>query len=517
MQLCNALLIAALMFSACWTPAMAQEKRGLTADAGKVCPRCGYLVENGWSFCAACGWDLRVLVGSEAASRLKAVGASVVGLVVTRKATSIRGMVPNKVLEKLYAYNVFTRPGQTRQYATAFPFLKPGLFITRARSLERAESLEVRTYNNRLLPAQVLGYDILTGIGVIKAEVPGATLPEVSDRAPRESDLTWAICFPITGDWVKMEYLPEAFHRGRISFVGREGIGLMAFGDLVRTDHTLERGCFGGPIFDAYGATVGLVVDSTEPGITYALPIASLKRTVEVLAEGKQPEYPFFGIGLVAPDDRRKAKFNLPMDCNQPLIAYVTPNSPSQEAGILPGDLLSAVGGEQVTSVAAAGSKLLESVPLGQAIELVLQRKGKQISVSVVPIRRPARVMMAPSDELEESLEANLEEITTGLTSQQGLRIARLARGGRGEKEGYRVGDSIIAVYGKPVRHREIFDEIVEATNVHLFGEKVDSAKEAPQFSTYVMPLGIRSAEKGERMEKIYMNLFPDVYTAPTY
>ncbi|MCI0655878.1 MAG: PDZ domain-containing protein [Acidobacteria bacterium] len=497
---------------------MAQETppaRGNSANS-KLCPRCGYRYDSDWHYCPACGWDLKVLAGAQGAEKLQSIGASVVGLILVKEPPSPQEILPPKLYRQTLRYWASYHMGREKAFATAFPFLKPGIFVTTARALEGVEVVDVRTFRNQMLPAQILGYDIPSGIGVVQADVPGSVPLTPSLKTPRDSDLSWAICFPVVLGGGKVEYLPESFHRGRVSAAGLEGTNLVAFESLLRTDHTLEEGCDGGSLLDQYGAAAGMVLDDPDPGINYALPVADLKAVVEVLSEKKRPQRPFFGMGLVTPDDRRRAKFQLPAETTLPLVAYLIPGSPAEIAGVQAGDLLSAVAGEKVLSVAGAGARLLKAKPEGGSISLTVQRQGKDASLAVTPVLRPLRVLLSPSDEFQETLQANLAQVNTGSTSQQGLRITDLIRGGRGEKDGYHDGDLIVTVNGKGVRKPQTFDDIVRESNTHIFPRKNAASDDKPHRSTYQIVLGIRTAQ-GEKDERVYLNFFPDVLTAPVY
>ncbi|HEU5182639.1 MAG TPA: PDZ domain-containing protein [Candidatus Polarisedimenticolia bacterium] len=508
------LVVAALLAVGASAALPDQGPAGVASET--VCPRCGYRSQAGWRHCAACGWDLRVLAGAEGAARLQKVGASVVGLILVKEPPSIEEAFPPQLVRQ-FSSGFLARylPRRTKRFATAFPYSRPGLYVTSARALEWVEVADVRTYNNRIVSAQILGYDLPSGIGVLQANVPDALPLAASELVPGELDPAWAICYPVAVGDGTVDYLPEAFHRGRISAVEQDGTNLIAFEHLLRTDHTLEEGCQGGPLLDAYGAAAGMVLSSPDPGINFAVPAADLKGMVELLAEKKKAERPYFGVGLVKMDERRRARFDLPPDTMLPVVSYLVPGSPAEKAGVQPGDLLGGVGSEAVHSVAGAGSLLLRSVP-GTAVSLKLMRRGKEMTLAVNPTPRPAKILLAPADEIQEGLQANLVEVDTGSTSQQGLRFQNLVRGGRGEKEGFHEGDLLISVDGKGVRHLETLNQIVRGGNVHIFGEK-SAAAGPPRLATYAMQLSVKTAEKGEKEERYYWNLFPDVLSAPVY
>jgi S1-C subfamily serine protease len=479
------------------------------------CPRCGYRVEPDWHYCMACGWNLRVLTGAAAAARLQKIGASVIGLILVKEPPSLDEILPPNLLKYSSSYAFAYRPGKNKFFATAFPFLKPGIFVTSARALEWVELGDMRTYNNRQGPIEILGYDLPSGIGVVKADVPDA-VPLKPSASVRELDTTWAICFPVSQTGRRVEYLPESFHRGRVSSTGQQGTHLVAFENLLRTDHTIEDGCLGGLIVDPYGDAAGVILHTPDPGIVYAMPVADMTALVEVLSQRKKLDRPYFGIGLTLPDERRRARFQLPEGSTMPVVAYLVPGSPAEKAGLLPGDVLTAVGSEKVSSLAGAGARLLTASPGGPPVTLTVSRAAKELQLSIAPAHRPRRIMLSPADEMEETLQANLVEVFAGPTSQQGLRLANLVRGGRGEKRGYFDGDLITEVYGKGVRRRETFDRIVRERNSHIFADT--SSEEGPaRLSTYSIWMKMRDAKSGDKVDSSYLNLFPDVLTAPVY
>jgi S1-C subfamily serine protease len=419
---------------------------------------------------------------------------------------------------RLYAmarrYYSSYQPGMQKTMATAFPFLQPGLYVTTARALEHGEYADVRTYNNRSYKAEILGYDIASGIGVLKAEIPGTAPLSPPEGPASASESVWVVCYPVDVTDRMIRYLPQSLHRGRLTAIQQTGTGLVSFEGLLRSDHTIPNGCTGGPLVDMRGGTAGLVLGSPDPGLTYSLPLTGLAQVVEAISKKEPPRRPYFGFSLITPDDRQKARFGFSELPAQPLLSYLIPGSPAEKAGLLPGDLLVAVGGQKVATVAEAGGRLLGAAPGGAAVPLTVSRGGKEIQVPVAPVQRPRRILLSPVDELRESLEADIKEVTTGATSRQGLVVMDLVPGGRGEDGGYKSGDIIISVYGRGVRRIEDFNEIVRAQNEHVFGGKKSEATST--YSLYALQMEVR-AEGKEKESRSYVNLFPDILAPPVY
>ena len=469
------------------TPATVGHSAGARA---LTCPRCGYRCDPGWHYCAACGWNLTTLVGEAEETRLQAIARASIGVIVG---------------------------GRRNRFATAFPFGGPGLLVTNARFLIGADesSLRVRTFNNREYPASIVGYDLPSGVGVVKAEIPGVPAFEIPPVPPAPPEPSWAICYPIAFEDDVVHYLPVSLHRGRLTATGQSGTFFVSFENLLRTDHAIEDGCSGGPLVDSRGRIAGMILGSPDDGITYALPLEGLQSIVASLSLRQRPKRPFFGMALVTPDERRRAKFGIDSVAVQPMVAYLVPGSPAVQAGLQPGDLLLAVGTDKIATVWEAGKRLLAAEPGGPGVALTLSSRGSERRVTVKPVSRPERVLLDPIDELQETLEANLKEVAAGPGAQQGLVVTDLVRGGRGEKDHFKNGDIITAVDKKSVKSFEAFDEAIRAKFKEIF------AAEGPTgdrrfASSYVVTLEVRK-EGQEKVTRDYINLFPDFLAPPVY
>jgi len=167
--------------------------------------------------------------------------------------------------------------------------------------------------------------------------------------------------------------------------------------------------------------------------------------------------------------------------------------------------------------------------PGAPGVPLTLRRGGGEQKVAIQPIERPERVLLDPIDELQETLEANLKEVSTGPGAQQGLLVADLVRGGRGEKDHFKNGDLIVSVepvlslyatdarsagVKKSVRTFQAFDEIIRSQFKTLFSPDVSRDR---QFgSSYIVYLEVR-AEGQEKVTREYINMFPDFLAPPVY
>lgn len=455
-----------------------------------LCARCGYRGDAGWNYCLACGWDLRILTDAAEEERLQAIARATVGVTVG---------------------------GKRNLYATAFAYGDSGHYLTNARVLVGADTglLRVRTYNNLEHRASIVGYDLPTGLGVIKVDQPKTPGLEVAPAAPAPPDAAWAVCYPIVLEGDVVRHLPVSLHRGRLTGTGQAGTEFVTFENLLRTDHAIESGCTGGPLVDARGRVAGMILGSPEDGIAFATPIEGVGEIVTPLVAAREvPARPYFGIGLVLSDERRRIRFGLDSQASRPMVGYVIPDSPAARAGVRAGDLLLAVDGDPIDAIPGAGRRFLAAKPDGPGVRLTVRRAGGDQEIVVAPVKRPGRVLLEPFEEIQEALQANIKEVTEGPGAQRGLTIVDLVRGGRGEKSLYRNGDIILSVNEKSVKTAQQFNTIIRGIYEKRFGESRPGLRRFP--SSYVVDLEIRTAA-GKRVTREYMNLFPDILAPPVY
>ena len=459
------------------------------------CPRCGYMCDPGWHYCLHCGWDLARLIGQAEEQQLQEIARA-----------SMR----------------VTVGGRPNRHGSAFPY-SGGFMVTNARHLVGAAEDRIRlgTWDNHEFVATIVGIDLPSGLAVLKPDrAPLAVGIPLAPASPDPPASTWAVCYPVVHEGDVVRLIPVSLHRGRLTATGQSGRNYVSYEDLVRTDHAIEDGCSGGPLIDSAGRLAGMILGKTEDGLTYALPVERLKPVLDSLVKGERPRWPYFGMGLVAPDERRRKKFGLDAATDHPVVGYLITGSPAAKAGVLPGDTVTAVGGKPVKSVWDAGSLLLDSKPGGAAVQLAIRRAGADKTLDIAPIERPARVVLEPFDELEESLEANLRPMAADGGKGHGLVVRDLVRGGRGEtglfqETGlYHDGDVILSIGNKSVDTAEEMNRVVRTLFPEIYG---DSPRQDRRFaSSFATRIEVRPEGK-EKETREYLNLFPDVLAPPVY
>lgn len=262
-----------------------------------------------------------------------------------------------------------------------------GYILTNHHVVEAADQIEVALADGRKAKAHVVGSDPETDLAVIKIDLPGK-LPAITFGQPEQAhvgDVVLAIGNPFgVGQTVTM---------GIISALKRNHLGLNTFENFIQTDAAINPGNSGGALVDANGNLLGINSAIYSPnggslGIGFAIPASIAKKTMEQIIQHGSVTRGWIGTGVQELTPELAESFRLG-DTQGVLITEVIRNSPAEQAGIRPGDILVSIDGTPITDWNA----MLETVanlPPGKVVTVVLMRNGAESSAQVKIGKRPA-------------------------------------------------------------------------------------------------------------------------------
>jgi S1-C subfamily serine protease len=250
-----------------------------------------------------------------------------------------------------------------------------GLVLTIGYLILEAETIELSTADGTSFPATVVGYDATTGFGLLRSLRPLPIAPvrmgESSSLATRERVLIVgfdgvapAVVVSrrqFVGYW---EYLlDEAIYTAPVT-VNWSGAALL--------DHEGKLLGIGSlSVNDALGA------DSQVPGNLF-VPIDLLKPLLtDLVARGKSSARPRPWIGV----QTQEVHGNV-------IVTRVSPDSPADAAAMRPGDVIVALGGENVTGQADFYTRLWAHGAAGVEVPLDVLRAGKIQRITVTSADR---------------------------------------------------------------------------------------------------------------------------------
>ncbi len=272
-----------------------------------------------------------------------------------------------------------------------------GHILTNYHVVERAQLIRVTLFTGDEYSAQLVGYDALTDIAVLRIDAPADQLFPVSwgdSSRLRVGQRIYAIGNPFG--------LERTMTTGIISSLNRtlpsRNHRLMR--SIIQIDAALNQGNSGGPLFDTRGRLVGMntaIASSTgeNTGVGFAIPVNTIARVVPQLIErGK----------VIRPDTGITYMVQTP---NGPAVVAVAPGSPAERAGLRGfrivrrqtkrgpfvveesridrdhADIVVAVDGKPVSTVDDFVSEIETKQP-GQPVLLQILRDGQVVSVSLL-------------------------------------------------------------------------------------------------------------------------------------
>ncbi len=144
---------------------------------------------------------------------------------------------------------------------------------------------------------------------------------------------------------------------------------------IIQTDVTMYPGFSGGPLLGADGAVQGMNTSGFAGGISVALPVATIRKSVSTLLADGKIQTGYIGIGVQTALLPEAVAASLGQEAGL-LIVSVKADSPAAEAGMLVGDILTALDNELVEDVDELLT-LLMSATVGSAVKTSFVRGGE--------------------------------------------------------------------------------------------------------------------------------------------
>lgn len=271
-----------------------------------------------------------------------------------------------------------------------------GYVITNNHVIERANKITVTLDDSSQVEAELVGADALSDLAVLR--IPGSGHPYLSlnDGAP-----------PRVGEWViaigNALDLPggPTVTVGVVSALGRTisaGGGSELY-DLVQTDTVINPGNSGGPLINVSGELVGIntVVlrggsrtGTPIEGIGFAINMETARLVSEQLIREGQVKWAWLGVLLADLTPEVAAEFGLPIR-EGVIIRHVVEGSPAFDAGIVPGDIVMSMGGQETPAVVDLLRLLRTEFRVGEEVEAEIFSNGSRRTVQMLMGERPSQ------------------------------------------------------------------------------------------------------------------------------
>jgi serine protease Do len=264
-----------------------------------------------------------------------------------------------------------------------------GLILTIGYLILEADSIQVRTHDNRVIPARAVGYDLATGFGLIRPLLPLRGVQAVALGSARETAMRTPL-IAATGGEDGGVALTQLLSTRAFSGYWEYHIESALFTGPPLRNHS------GAPLFNARGELLGIgslfvgdaLGDSRGVPGNMFVPVDLLKpilSEMEQTGSTRVSRRPWLGLSSTEQGGRVQ-------------IIRVAREGPAQAAGLAPGDVVLAVDGEKVSTLEGFYKKLWSRPdPEGEVALTVLHgAEIRQVTIKAVDrmktMRRPAGI-----------------------------------------------------------------------------------------------------------------------------
>jgi S1-C subfamily serine protease len=305
-----------------------------------------------------------------------------------RARDSVAYISTSELVRDFWSRNVMEVPRGT---GSGFIWDEAGHVVTNHHVVSDASRATVRLADGQDYPARLVGYSVQHDIAVLRIDLDFKRphpVPIGTSRDLKVGQKVFAIGNPFGLDWTLTTGIVSALDRSQPSEDGRSVIE-----HLIQTDAAINPGNSGGPLLDSAGRLIGINVSIYSPsgasaGIGFAIPVDKVMRVVPQLIQNGRYTRPSLGIQT---DERINERLVPSIGVKGVAVLTVPRGSAAAQAGlqpwqvsrsgeIVPGDVITAVNGAAVDSVARLDSRL-DDFPVGSEVTLDVWRGGRTVQV----------------------------------------------------------------------------------------------------------------------------------------
>jgi S1-C subfamily serine protease len=272
-----------------------------------------------------------------------------------------------------------------RTVGSGFIYDSEGDVLTAHHVIEDMEEIYVIASDGKVFPAGLIGSSVFSDVAVLKLDgTPDVEPAVISDSSEIQiGDPVAAIGSPFD--------LADSMNTGIVSQVNR--FAEIAYdtqsrwvANLIQFDAAVNFGNSGGPLFNASGGVIGLVIARVGPGegegIYYAVSANKMKRVADSIIAQGHFDYPWLGVNISDLTPQQVQEMGME-SINGVLVNQAVLGGPAEIAGIQDDDIIVAIDDTEIRDVAMLTSYLGENKNPGDIILLTVIRGAATLDVSV--------------------------------------------------------------------------------------------------------------------------------------
>lgn len=253
-----------------------------------------------------------------------------------------------------------------------------GLVLTSIHAIKGAATLRIATASGHSYPATIVKADPTSGVVLLQAVGAKNLTPLVfATVSPRVGDLAIAVAHT--------PFSPVTLSTGTISSVGITVTltdGELVLRDVLTVDATPDSRQDGAPLLNGNGDVIGVVVDAdgAAPGVVALSMTAASDLLATATGSSGSTPVPNVGADSEVIDPATAAAADVPVGA---LILSVTTGGPAATAGLLAGDVVTAVGSTTIDATHPFDPTVLGLAP-DQQVTITVYRNGTTKTLELV-------------------------------------------------------------------------------------------------------------------------------------
>lgn len=327
-----------------------------------------------------------------------------------------------------------------------------GYIITNNHVIDGAERLEVLLNDNRVFNATVIGTDPQTDLALIKIDVENLpVIPWGDSDNLKIGEWVLAVGNPFGLTSTVTAGIVSAKAR---SISGRQAGGRMGIESYIQTDAAVNPGNSGGALVNLNGELVGInsaIYSQTGSysGYSFAIPTSIVKKIADDLMKFRTVQRAVLGISFTELTAKVAQERGITKVTDGLIVGSVSDRSAAMEAGIKPGDVITAINGTPTHNK----SQLLEQVNRfrpGEQISITYVRDNEEHTVKTTLYNSAGNTNMASASSLADigcAFKTIKDETKRQLKISGGIQVAGL-KDGPAKEAGIRDGFIVLEVNG---------------------------------------------------------------------
>lgn len=304
-------------------------------------------------------------------------------------APSVEKIYDATVLIQGYSKDSVTSTGTGFVYKTDNNY---GYLLTNQHVVNDTEKITIVLTNDKEVSAEVLGGDEYLDLAVLR--IPKSEVIQVANIGTSEKckigDSIFTVGSPMGYDYrgsVTSGILSGKDRMVAVSVTSSSNDWVMR---VLQIDASINPGNSGGPLLNVNGEVIGIcslkLVDDEIEGMGFAIPIEYAMSHVDSLENGKKIQWPVLGINMLNVSDTASLyRYGILVDSSIKkgvVVVDAVNGSGAKEAGLQKGDVITKLGGKEVSNIAYLRYELYQH-QAGERVEITFIRDGKEKTVHV--------------------------------------------------------------------------------------------------------------------------------------